>query len=740
MALAKIRNFEVLTEIGAGRCGKVYKALDTLNQHSVALRVLKPDDCASLPALQSSLRAAASLASPNIGTIHELFLDDGSLVVVMEYVEGHLLRILLSQQGTINRGDLIDFSRQVGMAIDHAKSRGVSHQNLHPGNIVQEWDGALKLMDYGLSANPLAPDSLRYSSPEQARGLEVDSRSNLFSWGAILYEAALGKKAFEGDTAEAVLKNVESASFVAPQLVNPNLHSGICAVISKALSLRPEDRYQTGAELVRELENCTKPAAVKVVPDPPLRAPEVRQPSAQVRVPEPPVFAAPKPVRAPERQAELPPVKPPAPPVFSAARPVPAAPKPAPQQAPPSTPVSRPDPAPTRTLPQTAPPVAAPIDTVPITREAPSAQKPTDNFFVIESKAKIANAPAQPVRTPKPIAKKPQRLGVDELVALAQSRKFIVGASALALIVVLAFVASMVRNHNSEQQAPLPIAQPIATEQAPEVLEASQPDTQPQLADESVQTSVTPRSRKEKKRVVAALPAVTTGELVVDSIPGGASVQIDGRSVGVTPVAVSQVSAGQHLITISLADHAQASRTVEVSAGERANVAFQLSELPANVAIVSVPAGASILVNGKDTGKATPVTLQLPRGHYSVALKKQGFIDSAMAFDAAPGQSIHFSPQLVALANAEDVKEVGKLKRMFGGGSTAGLTKVRIRTTPKGAQIELNQRLLNKTSPTEVFAPPGVYDLKLSLPGYKTIQKRITISGTEASVDESMER
>src|SRR4029077_10421164 len=160
--------------------------------------------------------------------------------------------------------DLQDIVRQTCQGLDHAHSHNVVHYSLEPAKIMVTWDGTVKVLSFGVScmgaftcqAAGKAPEVLHYVSPEQLRGDPVDGRSNIFSLGAILYEMATESKAFAGDDADQVRQQIVEATPAAPVAVNRKIHPVLSEVIMKALSKAPQDRYQSGQELVNDLERC----------------------------------------------------------------------------------------------------------------------------------------------------------------------------------------------------------------------------------------------------------------------------------------------------------------------------------------------------------------------------------------------------------------------------------------------------------------------------------------------------
>ena len=270
MSANQIGPFEILRTLGRTDEKRVFKAASPSDGKIVAVRPI-PGKGQSAAGLIDAARRAMTLESPNIVQVLEVTETDGESYAVTEYVEGNSLRSLMKQDAEVSVWDAIDIARQICSAIDHARLRHLGHKNFTPTNIMIEWDGAVKVMDYETLTDPREsyrtgrnPEALHYLSPEQAGGAEADWRSNLFSLGAMLYELLTQQKAFPGADAQEILENVTGKEPKAPHLVKATLNPGLSRVIMKALSKAPEGRYQSGTELIHDFENCRKPASVTV--------------------------------------------------------------------------------------------------------------------------------------------------------------------------------------------------------------------------------------------------------------------------------------------------------------------------------------------------------------------------------------------------------------------------------------------------------------------------------------------
>ncbi len=169
---------------------------------------------------------------------------------------------------------------------------------------------------------------------------------------------------------------------------------------------------------------------------------------------------------------------------------------------------------------------------------------------------------------------------------------------------------------------------------------------------------------------------------------------------------------------------------------------LHLAQLMATLAVNSDPAAASIFVDGKDVGKVTPAQVSVDKGQHVVLVRKLGYIDETSNAQFVPGQTVNISLTLRPLGNADNMKSVGKMKKLFGGkGGQPGQATLSIRTQPKGAQIAINQHIMDKGSPIDVMLDPGNYVVDITLSGYAPIHKIISADKSgKVVVDEVLQR
>jgi serine/threonine protein kinase len=341
----------------------------------------------------------------------------------------------------------------------------------------------------------------------------------------------------------------------------------------------------------------------------------------------------------------------------------------------------------------------------------------------------------------------------------------IAGAAVLILIIAIALVMH-VNSLNSDGDSPRPVAveqtqpapsQPVQSQsvQSPPAPPAAtaqvqpQPEVQPSVAEaepaptRAVAAAVRGKNARKKAAAAPAPAVLVPGQMAIDSTPQGAQVQVDGKTDAswITPFSLSGLTPGQHSITVSKAGYGTDTRYVDVVSGSKSFVVSHLAQLMATLAVSSMPAGANVYVDGKDTGKLTPAQVSVDKGQHVVLVRKPGFIDETTNAQFILGQTISFSPTLRSLGNVDDIKTVGKMKKLFGGKETQGMGTVSIKTQPKGAQVAVNQHMLDKESPVDFMLDPGNYIVDITMTGYAPIHKVITVDkGGKAVIDEVMQR
>jgi serine/threonine protein kinase len=874
--------FEILSELAKSPTGAVYKANDPDGGQTIALKVIQlsafGDSAAALEqALLAEAESTKALSSPNITPVFGAGVFDGQFCAAMEYVQGNSIATMLARKEGFSIWDLLDIGRQLGAGFDYAFSQGVVHYSLEPAKIMCGWDGTVRILSFGVSSAGIfaqhvsggIPACLHYMSPEQVRGEPTDGRSNLFSLGAMLYEMVTERKAFDREDIEGLRQCILESTPVAPVQVSPKVHPLLSDLIMKALAKDPAERYQTGRQLLDDLEKCkeSKPVAAKKAEAPKAVAAPKPNPAAQAK------FASSAP---------------------AAAKPVA---KPAPKPAPTARPAEKKLDSPASVRPSSVRADAAPMAPAPavsklaVPRAAAAAagagadatlpsqvpeidlsnsfltadakatfeepqvaeleiSNPTSEYQVSEHQASEHQIPSasmsagvldEPqVESEEPAVEtfEPQvdenapRVAVDPMMAeggqksgggisfsemtelpplkevyippppppaepvsfrpaqsagtsFAGSKKkedekpkiqprevaqkaikeikgvppklmlYAVGGAVALILAIGIGMTIYIHGLSGDDDAGAPktsaaadtpaqsdASQP-APEKSPAPTRAAKPEPEQETPVAEPAAPVRARSAKPTKKVVTPAPVIP-GQIAIDSTPQGAQVQIDGKSDPsyVTPFVLTNLEPGQHSITVSKAGYSTDTRAVAVTSANRTTTVIHLAQLMATLIVKSDPPGANIYVDGRDVGTKTPAQVSVDKGQHVVLVRMSGYIDETMNAQFALGQTFNFAPALRSLGNTDSIKAVGKMSKLFGGkGADAGQAILTIHTQPKGAQIAINQHMLDKGSPVDVALDPGNYVIDITQSGYAPIHKVISVDkGGKAVIDEVMQR
>lgn len=277
---ARLGDYEIVSQIGSGGMGVVYRARDTRLGREVAIKVLPSDfssDASRLRRFEQEAQSAATLNHPNILAVHQLGTYQGAPYLVSELLEGETLREQL-KQGPLSQERALDYAQQIADGLSAAHERGIIHRDLKPENLFVTNDNRVKILDFGLaklaevdsgSSETVATLSLQtqpgmiagtvgYMSPEQVRGEKLDTRTDLFSFGVVLYEMVTGKRPFEGDTSGVTFEAILNRQPTPPTKLNAKVAPGLENIITKALEKDRDIRYQHASDIRADLKRLKR--------------------------------------------------------------------------------------------------------------------------------------------------------------------------------------------------------------------------------------------------------------------------------------------------------------------------------------------------------------------------------------------------------------------------------------------------------------------------------------------------
>ena len=767
-----IGRFEILGEISHSVVGCVYKAQDAGSGQVLALKAVKldasnPESAALLRLALEEAESTKTLNSHNIALLYGAGEIEGKFCGTMEYVQGNSISTMLGRGEGFSVWDMQDIARQTCQGLDHAHARNVVHYSLEPAKLMVQWDGTIKILGFGISHLSLHPTSLaekspvlNYMSPEQARGEALDARSNLFSMGAILYEMATGHKAFDGDDFEKVKQQIVESNPPAPHEINQKIHPKLSEVIMKALSKSPDQRFASGQELATAIEKHRSgdaEAAAAPGRSGTAGAAEPSSPASASNLSDQLIgfgesvqaTAAGAGAAAPARALAKPA------PAFSASAGSAAAAAPAPESR-----AGRP------------PKVIAPP------KEEAAAGPKTKSFSEVAELPPLKEVyvqeftPATPEPEPDPLQelREPHYAGPKRATeqktptaevakkAVEEIRKtppklflYSIGAAVAIILLIIGVITSRIHSENAEDDGGA--AKPAATAGAPsrtaspaQAVSVGRPTTPPAPRDQDdgkAFISIKPKVVAHKASSKPAPPVAVTvpGEILATSTPEGAHILVDGQGDPgwTTPHEVTGLAPGQHSVTISKDGYNSETRNIQVVSRNKAIMNVALSPMAATVLVTGDPPGSQIFLDGHDSGRVTPSQISVPAsGNHTVLVRKQGYLDETTTVNLQPGQAFRYSPTLRQLGSTDEIKTASKFK-LFGG-KPDGTGLVTVKTQPKGAQIAVNRRILDKTSPAEFYLNPGTYVVDITLTGYKSVQRIVHVDkGGKLIIDETLD-
>jgi beta-lactam-binding protein with PASTA domain/predicted Ser/Thr protein kinase len=271
--------YEVQGRIGVGGMAEVWRGYDRTLNRTVAIKTLLPQfarDASFVDRFRREAQAAARLNHPGIVSVYDSGTDGETPYIVMQFIEGRTLADYLASGKTIPPMKATQVAKEIAEALAAAHAEGVIHRDIKPANVMVTRDGKVLVMDFGIARLISGPETApqtsavlgtaSYLSPEQAQGHSVDARSDIYALGVVLYEMLTGRPPFTGDSPMAIAYKQVNATPEAPSSVNPDVPPQLDAVVMRALSKNPANRYQTGQEFADDLERARTGGQVMATP------------------------------------------------------------------------------------------------------------------------------------------------------------------------------------------------------------------------------------------------------------------------------------------------------------------------------------------------------------------------------------------------------------------------------------------------------------------------------------------
>jgi len=757
--VTKAGRYEIVGELGRGAMGVVYKATDPVIGRTVAVKTIRLSEEGTglsrpelLTRFQTEARAAGLLTHPNIVVVFDAGEEDGLYYITMELVEGKSLQALLDEGHAFPLPRTLRIMEQTCSALQFAHERNVIHRDVKPANLMLTADDTVKVTDFGTAkilqfgtvqqtAHVMGTPS--YMSPEQVKGRAVDGRSDIFSLGVMLYEMLTGEKPFPGQNITTVIYKIVNEDPVPPRQINPSLHSGISAVVMRALEKEPDQRYQSCREMLEDLRNYRSlvpgggnpqstmvmgggsPAATVVSGNSPGRGfigedqsvmetarslnarasapgqtPVVRRTGAIAPAPEPPkkksvfatILAAMLLVGVIAYGANK--IKP----VFEAARELHDSQKKG----------------------GSLPAVPTASETTPDGSAASSAgsetsQQPRDPAAGASAEAKPAEPKSAEIAAVKVAPRKAEN-SISSKAAEYKSRiERAISEKGLSGRVNVQAAGNMLtlagKLRPAEHAALLKLLRNAPS--GVRVIDHLEYDDTP------VSTAGSPDEGAHP------VPVAGRGAIHVVTDVIGATAVLRGPAGHVlnrceTPCSFNNLSPSRYSLEVQKEGYQSVQTALQVKSGDAQDQKIKLESLAKGIYISSQPPGADVFINGAKQSGQTPVTLPLAPGQYNLVLRLQGHEPYAGGIQVKD----NIQTQLNVTLNEKSASRVAWAQ---------------VNSNPKGAEIFVDGTSTGQFTPARVQVPSGMHTVTLRLNGFQQAKRTFQVSeGSTVPIDESL--
>ncbi len=780
--MVKAGRYEILSELGRGAMGVVYRAMDPVIGRAVAVKTIRLSEEGTgltrpelLTRFQTEARAAGLLTHPNIVVVYDAGEENGLYFITMELVEGQSLQALLDGGHAFPVPRVVRIVEQTCSALQFAHERNVVHRDIKPANLMLTADDTVKVTDFG-TAKILQFGSVQqtahvmgtpsYMSPEQVKGRPVDGRSDIFSLGVMLYEMLTGEKPFPGQSITTVIYKIVNEDPVPPRQINPSIHPGLNDIVLRALAKEPEVRYQSCREMLEDLRNYRalggserNPDATQITPrygsTLPLNAEAANPRGAYV---EDHMTAAavrslqnraggPSQTPLVRRTGTVQPVEPPKKkntfgtvlaalflvaviiyggnrlrPEFQAARQRNNSTRQdlVPQGTPAQSPAGKDTPADQGTSSAT---VTAPT-TISVPGQIPPQTNPSPAAPVEEPKTDTLQPAAAPAKkqapsTPTPVeVKKPEATLNVAAFEYKNSIQEAIADRGLSGRVQIAGIGNTLTLSGKLRPA----------EHSALLSFMHNAPASVHIVDDILYDDAPLPPADSSNADGHPVPSKGMGAVHVLTDVIGAKATLfgpGGRALHdcQTPCSFNNLFPERYSLQIQKDGYVQVQTALQIKAGESQDQKLHLEALARGVYITSKPAGADIFINGAKQSGQTPASLPLAPGHYDLVLRLPGY-------DPYVGQ-VQVKDNIQTTLDAE-LRERGQ---------SAHVAWAQITTTPEGAEIVVDGNPTGQTSPARVQIPSGTHVIALKLNGFQVVRRGVEASeGGTVNITESLKQ